>query len=275
MFGYVRASKPELKVKEYEMYKAVYCSLCRYLGREYGLAARMTLNYDFTFLSLLIMAQKDGFDGTEHKACVCNPFKKCTYCKDCSSSLDIPAAALVILTKYKIDDNIADERGLKKLGGLLLKPLFKKPFKKAAKKYPLIAQATKRYVAAQTALETAGCHSLDEAAAPSGKVLSELFVMSGAADNSRALAELGDKIGRWIYIMDALCDFEEDSKKGRYNPLTGSDDCRERARASMAFCIVRARAAFELLQIKKFRDILGNILYVGLDDIMEKELTKV
>ena len=62
MFGYVRACKPELKIKEYETYKAVYCSLCRLMGREYGLWSRFTLSYDFTFLALLNMSLKSGCD---------------------------------------------------------------------------------------------------------------------------------------------------------------------------------------------------------------------
>lgn len=56
MFGYVRANKPEMKIKDYEQYKAVYCSLCRELGRSFGIVPRMTLSYDFTFLALLRLA---------------------------------------------------------------------------------------------------------------------------------------------------------------------------------------------------------------------------
>lgn len=77
MFGYVRACKPELKIKEYETYKAVYCSLCRLMGREYGLWSRFTLSYDFTFLALLNMAMTDGCDPVERGRCFFNPLKKC------------------------------------------------------------------------------------------------------------------------------------------------------------------------------------------------------
>ena len=271
MFGYVRASKPELRVKEYEMYKAVYCSLCRFLGREYGIAARMMLNYDFTFLALLIMSLQDGFSGTERKACVCNPLKRCTYCKNENDSMTLPAAALVILTKHKIEDNINDERGIQRLLYILAKPLFAKPYKKAAGKYPEIAAAAAEYMQKQAALEKDACKNLDLAAAPSGEFLGKLFMQSSCKDE-RILYELGEKLGRWIYIMDAVCDYTDDIKHGRYNPLSDSEDCVGRARASMSFCIARARAAFELLDIKKLKDILGNILYVGLDETMEKEL---
>ena len=82
LFGYIRASKGDLKVKEYEFYKAVYCSLCKTMGREYSPLSRFTLSYDFTFLALLNIALKDGCDAVERKHCVFNPLKKCIFCKN-------------------------------------------------------------------------------------------------------------------------------------------------------------------------------------------------
>ena len=96
MFGYIKACKPELKVKEYDIYKAVYCSLCKKLGKSYGLLSRFTLSYDFTFLALLNMSLKDGCDGFERKRCAFNPLKKCNYCKN-DSVTDMPAAAAIIM----------------------------------------------------------------------------------------------------------------------------------------------------------------------------------
>ena len=135
MFGYVRACKPELKIKEYETYKAVYCSLCRLMGREYGLWSRFTLSYDFTFLALLNMAMTEGCDPVERGRCFFNPLKKCNYCKN-SEPLYMPAAAAMIMCYYKLLDNISDEKGIKKIGYIIIKPLFKRANKKAAKKFP-------------------------------------------------------------------------------------------------------------------------------------------
>jgi hypothetical protein len=60
LFGYIKISKGELKIKEYELYRGVYCTLCKVLGKNYGLISRSTLNYDFNFLTLLNMSLKDG-----------------------------------------------------------------------------------------------------------------------------------------------------------------------------------------------------------------------
>ena len=47
MFGYVMPYVPTLQVQEYELYRAVYCGLCREMGRITGQASRLTLSYDF------------------------------------------------------------------------------------------------------------------------------------------------------------------------------------------------------------------------------------
>ena len=52
MFGYVRPYGADLSEEEKKRYKAVYCGLCRVLNEKYGLAGRMGLNFDMTFLLL-------------------------------------------------------------------------------------------------------------------------------------------------------------------------------------------------------------------------------
>ena len=77
MFGYVRLFKPEIKMGEYEQYQGIYCTLCRRLGRRYGLHARMTLSYDLTFLTLLQMALEKSGPNFCRGHCSFNPAKRC------------------------------------------------------------------------------------------------------------------------------------------------------------------------------------------------------
>lgn len=276
MFGYIRASKGELKVKEYETYKAVYCSLCKSLGKHYGILSRFTLSYDFTFLALLNMSLKEGCVKIERKCCAFNPLKRCNYCKD-PVSLDMPSAVAMIMLYYKICDNIADEKGFKKLGFGLLKPIFSGAHKKAAKKYPQAEEYIKEYISSQSKLEKENCASLDVAADPTAKALSQIFMMCSEDEaNKKVLDRLGYCVGRYIYLLDAACDFEEDLKKGTYNVLKA--DCKtkqeatERVKPQLYFCINEAAKAFELLDIKKNKHILGNIIYLGLEETFKKEL---
>lgn len=276
MFGYVRACKPEMRIKEFEMYKAVYCSLCKELGKNYGPFARLTLSYDFTFLALLNMSLKKDFCGTERKMCKCNPLKKCTYVKE-SKDLEMPGAAAMIMLYYKLLDNIADEKGFKKIGFILIKPFFRGAFKKAKKKYPNIEKIVGEYIAQQQGLEKELCQSIDKAADPTAKALSEIFSLCSDKENDkRVLSRMGYCMGRYIYLLDAFCDLAEDIKKGSYNPLKFGDESYEEKKqmiiAQLNICISQAGAAMELLNIEKFKNILENIVFLGLEDTMKKEL---
>ena len=274
MFGYVKACKPELKIKEYETYKAVYCSLCKKLGKSYGLLSRFTLSYDFTFLALLNMSLKDGCDGFERKRCAFNPLKKCNYCKNLDA-IDMPAAAAMIMLYYKILDNIVDERGFKKFKYWCIKPLFSRAHKKAAKKYPQIEESVSEYIASQSALEKANCTSIDEAADPTAKVMEKILTLCSDDEmQKRVLQRMGYCLGRYIYLLDAAVDLPEDTKNGGYNVLKNVDESeiKQRIKQQLYFCTNEAARAFELLDIKKYKTILGNIIYLGLEETFLKEL---
>lgn len=278
MFGYVRIDKPELKVKEYEIYKSVYCSLCKTLGKSYGVFSRFTLSYDFTFLALLNMALRDGGVGFEKKSCPFNPLKKCNYCKE-TNLLELPAAAAMIMIYYKIRDNISDEKGFKKLGYVLMKPIFAPARKKAMKKYPEIEKIIADYIDKQTKLEKDCCSDMDTAANPTAEALSKIFMLCSEDDiQKRVLDRLGYCIGRYIYLLDAVCDLKSDIENGSYNVLKDglNGDIKEyitnRVEPQLYFCINEACKAFELLEIKKFKTILGNVIYLGLEETFKKEI---
>ena len=226
------------------------------------------------------MAMSDGCDGFVQKRCTFNPIKKCNYCKD-DSVCDLPAAAAMIMLYYKIKDNIEDEKGLKKLGFCILKPIFSGARKKAAKQYPEIECIVKEYIAEQSVIEKKGCFDIDKAADPSGKMLSRLLqLLSDDTTQKRILDRLGYCIGRYIYLLDAACDLEDDNEKLRYNPILvpfevdNKQHIKEHIEPQLYFCINEASRAFELLDIKKHRDILGNIIYLGLEQTFKKELNK-
>lgn len=278
MLGYIRIAKPELKVKEYEMYKAVYCSLCKTLGKYYGFISRFTLSYDFTFLALLNMSFTDGCDMLERKRCAFNPLKKCNYCKN-DRKLKMPSAAAMIMIYYRLLDNISDEKGFKKLGYIFIKPFFINAHRKAADEFPEIEKIIADYIKQQTELEKNNCNELDRAADPTAKALAQLLMLcSEDKTQKRVLERIGYCMGRYIYLLDAACDLDEDIKNGSYNVLSYGIDgdvkeyAKKRVVPQLYFCANEAGKAFELLEIKKYRSILGNIIYLGLEDTFKKEL---
>lgn len=274
MLGYIKAYKPELRIKEYETYKAVYCTLCKNMGKHYGFITRFTLSYDFTFLALLNMSLVDNNITAKRSVCVCNPLKKCTYCSGADDKILMPAAASVIMVYYNILDNVKDERGFKKLIYRFLSILMKRPFKKASADFPNIEKAVSKYVSRQAKLERDGCTDLDAAAAPTSDVLSYLLEQCAEdVDDKRALGRLGYCLGKFIYLNDAIEDLEDDIKQKRYNPLAIFGDSKERAERNIYMCINESIKAFEFINIRKYKNILGNIIYMGLEDTLKRSLS--
>lgn len=272
MFGYIKAYKPELRIKEWEMYKAVYCSLCRQLGRQYGLFTRFTLSYDFTFLALLEMSLKETSVLTERKCCSFNPLKKCNYCKNVDDELTFASTAAIILLYYKLLDNIDDEKGIGKIKYLLLKPMFSTAFKKAERKNKDLSEIIRKYFENQKEAEIS-LANIDVAADPTAIMLGEVFKMCSENEfDKRALERLGYCMGRYIYILDAAVDLPKDIKKGNFNPLREKENYKKYATVQLNLCIEEMIKAFELLNICKLKNVLGNIIYLGLEDTMKKEL---
>ena len=155
MFGYVRTFDSELKIGEFRAYKAIYCGLCKQLGRSFGLFARMTLSYDFTFLAALSMAVAEEEPAFEAQGCMCNPIKKTPCCLENKALCDAADCAMILLWE-KLKDDLQDSGFVKKLGVRLLRPFARRPYRLAAARRPELARMAQEYTAAQNALEKAG-----------------------------------------------------------------------------------------------------------------------
>lgn len=271
MFGYVRANKPEMKIKDYEQYKAVYCSLCRELGRSFGIVPRMTLSYDFTFLALLRLAVSKECTVFEKKRCVVNPLKKCNYCSNRQEVFRYTSAASVIMIYYKLRDNLHDAGLLKKVGAGLLTPLFMRAHKKAALLYPKLEKSVSDMMNSQFKVESENSVSVDRAAEPTARALGEIASFGIENDEQRLILErIGYCLGRWVYLLDAVDDLEKDLETGDFNPfrllVNGKDltAVYEEAGNILTRTLTELSRTYDLLEVKRFKPILDNILYEGL-----------
>ena len=185
MFGYIKPLKNELRIKEYELYRAYYCSMCKKLGESYGVFARFTLNFEFVFLSILCASLNDKDCPTKLGRCPFNPTKKCNYCEKSDAELDFSSSAAIIMLYYKLLDNIRDEKNFKKLGFLCLKPIFEKNYKKAKAKFSELDEIFKDYDNEQQNIEKQNIMNIDAAAEPTAKMLSKLFKMCSTEENNQ------------------------------------------------------------------------------------------
>ncbi|MBR4050883.1 MAG: hypothetical protein IKK09_10350 [Clostridia bacterium] len=278
MFGYVKIYKPELKVKHYEAYKGVYCSLCKTLKKEYGVFASLTLNYDFTLLALTRLAFAEECCGFTDSRCVYNPLKKCQQCVNGNEELKYSAAAAMIMCYYKVADDIADSSFFKGLAKRMLKPYFAIKRKKAKKKYPELDEIISRAMQKQSETEKRKETSVDIAADPSAKAMGEILCCGFEGEAKEKLNRFGYLVGRWVYLVDALDDMEDDRKNNSYNVFNNINK-REKEARDYAVGAINLTAGqlvreFENLNPARFSEIMENIVYDGLHNSMKEILNK-
>lgn len=276
MFGYLRPYKPELKMKDFAVYKAVYCGLCHTLGRRYGFLSRMILSYDATLMCILNMSLNSGCCGFEKCRCPVKPYKKCDMARQ-NSTVDYWSDVSVILGYYKVKDDLRDGNIGKKAVSLLALPFFSAFYKKAAKKNPFAAKCAGEYIKAQTVIEEKVCGLIDEAAAPTAKLMARLLSHNTAGSaQARVLERMGYFIGRWIYLADAADDVDRDNKSGGYNPLAAAagknpsakpGETARLAEPLLNSCVFEITTALALLDIWRYADIINNVFYLGMPEV--------
>ena len=81
MFGYVTVNKPEIKFKDFDMYRSFYCGLCRELRERYGIPGQVSLTYDMTFVVLLLSGLYEP-PTREGKIPLCRPSAESAACAE-------------------------------------------------------------------------------------------------------------------------------------------------------------------------------------------------
>jgi len=260
MFGYVIVNKGDLTFREFDVYHSYYCGLCRVLKENYGFTGQMSLNYDMTFLILLLTSLYEPETAYEMKKCVAHPFERQGI--SINKITQFGAEMNLLLTGYKCADDWEDERKiLKKLYGTSLKPKIKAIKEKYSEKAEIIEVCFKNL----DRLEKENCRNIDKMAGLFGKVMEELFIYQ-EDEWEEILRRLAYNLGKFIYILDAYEDVEEDVKKKSYNPFAEKyqeEDFEKTCKIVLTSAIAECSRAFEMLPLIDNVKILRNILYSG------------
>ncbi len=267
MFGYVLVNKPELKIKDFDLYRSYYCGICHALKESYGLTGRMTLNYDMTFLAMLLSDLYDKENCDFETRCVAHPGKKhpekrnefSTYCAD----------MCVFLSYFKGVDDWNDEHGVRGWAG---KTALKGKAARVREKYPEKCASIEEHLAALSAVEKEGLQPIDKCANAFGEIMGEIFCYEDDIFRED-MYNVGFFLGKFIYTLDAYEDVEKDIEKGTYNPFraeyeeavkTGEyDRFDENVMNILMLMISECTDAFEKLPLIENVEVLRNILYSG------------
>ena len=270
MYGYVRPLKGELKVSEYEQFKAMYCGLCHRLKERCGFAARFVVNYDFTFLAMLLSEA----DCVSTKSCRCaaSPIKKKKCC--CSDpALDTAADYSVILAHWKLRDALADDGFWSRFGSRIVLVLLHRAYARAKATAPGFDECARENLDRLSRLEKEKCASIDAPADCFARILE--CIAEGAAQESRRriLSQIFYHVGRIIYVLDAVNDLPEDFADERYNPLVYrfskkdavlTPEEKESVLNTLQLSENILLSAYALLPEGTWSPIIQNILFEGL-----------
>lgn len=255
-------------VKDGVLYKALYCGLCKSIGSSCGQRARLALSYDMTFLSALLHNIKGTDVKIEKKHCVLHPVVRRPIAGDDHITRAV-ACLNTILTYYKLSDDVADEGK-----GKFTRSLFKKGFRRAKKLHPASADIVKARMQELSELEKENCASLDAAADPFGLMIAELSDECLQEHKNEHTYGLFYGIGKWVYLIDALDDYDKDVKKKNYNPFVSAYACATRAEmlekngeeVEFTFKAIFAQNAEHLKNIRFYfnHDLTDNIILRGL-----------
>ena len=285
MFGYVTPYKSELKIREYNIFRAHYCGLCKTMGREHNQLVRMGLNYDLSFLSILLSSLEREKDNINLEKCISHPIRKRMVIEQ-NKSLKYTSSISIILIYFKLLDDWNDDRSFK---ALIANIPFNIAIKKAKGENRDKFYCIKEHLSKLSQLEKDNCSEIDQVADVFGKIMEEISSPEFVRDekSKRILKCLGYYLGRWIYITDAFDDIKDDIEKRAYNPLLlqfkyqGGEDIdlfiektRKSIELSLTFTLENISKSFELLDILKNREILENIIYLGMRNKMEMVLNK-
>lgn len=260
MFGYVIVNKGDMKFREFDIYHAYYCGLCRLLKEKYGLTGQLSLSYDMTFVVMLLSGLYEPDTVTGSCKCVAHPFGE--HMTKRNEFTEYAADMNILLSYYKCLDDWQDDR---KYGKRLYAGLLKKGYQAVKQKYGGKVQVIESGMQRLTRKEKEDCTDMDEMSRLFGEIMAEIMVYKDDEwkDN---LYRMGLYLGKFIYLCDAYEDVERDIRKGSYNPfrqMYENPDFEEQCRGILVLMMSECSREFEQLPILENIEILRNIIYSG------------
>ncbi len=271
MFGYVRPLKGDLLVREFTWYRAVYCGVCKSLGARYGQLPRLAVNYDITLLALLLFALRADPPAALPASCIANPLRKHPVAQ-ADPVLDAAADVTVILAWHKARDDARDGRRWRGLAG---RAVFAAARRRAAARWPEVDREIAAALDELKAVEARepGPESPLQGADAFGRVtgaafggVSEALLPDLQPATRAALRWAGERLGRWIYLVDAVDDLADDVDHKNWNPFAAGT--RTQAVAAAEPWLLELEAELDrtcaLLPYERDAALVANIVRAGL-----------
>ena len=262
MFGFVVANTEALNEAQLARYRGAYCGLCRALQKRHGDLSRLTLNYDMTFLVLLLSSMYEPEEESGEGRCMAHPVHRRSWWR--SRFTDYAADMNVALAWHNCMDDWADER---KLLSLTEAKLLRSHYETVYRTWQRQCDAIEECMELLHAVETSDTPVPDAAANAFGRLMGELFAVEADSVWNPHFRAFGEALGRFVYWMDACVDLEKDRKNGSFNPLLvmrpGETVDEAEKLELLKMLIAECAAEFERLPLVRDVEILRSVLYSG------------
>ena len=259
VFGYVNANWKELSQAQQERYGSVYCGICRSIRRNVSTSARITLSYDMAFLALLHMSLYEPEENTGKNRCMLHWVRSKPWVEN--PYVDYAADMNVALAYYKAQDDDQDEG---KASARLLRKSLESHLQRIREQWPRQCQAMERCMEELSRLEKENTANPDLPASCFGRLMAELMVCREDQWASE-LRSLGFSLGRFIYLADAMLDYDRDKRKKQFNPFLamGQEKDPQKWEEYLVLAMARCTESYEKLPLVQDKPLLDNILYSG------------
>ena len=256
MFGFASADPEKLSEAARERYRAVYCGICRAMGKDRNSVCRVALSYDLVLPALILSDVTHTPFAEAEIRCGVHPLKK--HKAFTNVYTDFAADMNVLLAFYNFVDDMNDD------GGILPRveaALFWDAADELKRKYDALADTLIRCLREISAAEKRDERRADIPAVAFGQILGSIFAWFDLPCRD-ALFNFGFALGKAVYFMDAAVDVKADLKKKQYNPLIGvsAADRKSILELQLAECM----RAYSMLPLKRENEIIENILLSGI-----------
>lgn len=222
MFGYVIPAEDEFDNISKSTLKQYYCSLCFELKNNFGNIPRFLISYDI--LLPLIICDSIGKNQNEiiNTKCIKHPLTSINLFHN--ENLKYISDITILLSYYKALDDKKDNEETKYKDMLFNLKKYQKSIS-----YNFLSKIFSENLSLLSSYETDNIHhSLDTLCHPFSNLVGLLMqnVPSKIEKNSikerSLLYVLGYNLGKWIYLIDAFDDLDEDYKNKTFNPFINS-----------------------------------------------------
>ena len=281
MFGYVLPDKPNMFMKDYALYRAFYCGLCKSIGKKCSEVMRFTTNYDITFLNVLYHAIFDQDVVIKEETCVLGPFKKKPIVQD-DELTQIIIDVNNILGHYKCVDDIKDNKSASKW--MFDKMILKKHYKKAKVNLEVIDKLVSNGYEKLRELEKKECKSVDIVADPFANIMKGIAKELFKDKYNDSIGDMMYALGKWVYVVDAIDDIDDDYNGKKFNLFlfdyeyidkkTFLIEKHDDLEFILKNCYKTIVDNFNNLKVKKYEGVLTNILWYGIKAKTEEILSR-